>query len=88
MWHHCDVAGLPDKKFINAGIWVSCLFFLAVALLASVLTALFAFVKTITRPVEPRAGVFVLYVWNSIAGSVTTNSPVLRHPLYAPFPMS
>lgn len=56
-----------DKKFINAGIWVSCLLFLAVALLAAVLTALFAVINTTTNPVEPIAGVFGLYVWNSIA---------------------
>jgi ABC-type amino acid transport system permease subunit len=88
MWHHCDVAG--SLKFINAGIWVSCLLFLAVALLAAVLTALFAVVNTTTNPVEPIAGVFGLYVWNSIAGSVnrTTYNPVARRPPYATFPMS
>jgi len=75
MWHLCDVAGTPDKKFINAGIWVSCLLFQAVAILAAVLTAVFAFnkttaaINTTTNPVEPIAGVFGLYVWNSIAGS-------------------
>lgn len=57
----------PDKKFINAGIWVSCLLFLAVALLAAVLTAVFAVINTTTNPVEPIAGVFGLYLWNSIA---------------------
>jgi len=54
---------------------VSCCFFLAVALLAAVmtaLTALFAVTNTITNPVGPTAGAFGLYVWNSIAGS--TNS--------------
>jgi hypothetical protein len=72
MWHHCDVAGLPNKKFINAGIWVSCVLFLAVALLAAFLTALFAVVNTTTNPVEPILGVFGLYVWNSTAGSVNS----------------
>ena len=72
MWYHCDVAGSPHKKFINAGIWVSCSLFLAVALLAAVLTAVFAVINTTTNPVEPIAGVFGLYVWNSIAGSANS----------------
>jgi len=69
---------------------VSCLFFLAVALLTAVLTALFAVINTTTNPVEPIAGVFGLYVWNSIAGNVnrTTNSPVMMRLPCAPFPMS
>lgn len=57
----------PDKRFINAGMWVSCLLFLAIALLAALLTALFSVINTTTNPVEPIAGVFGLYVWNSIA---------------------
>jgi hypothetical protein len=73
MLHHCDVADLLlDKKFINAGIWVSCLLFMAIALLAALQTALFAVVNTTTNPVEPIAGVFGLYVWNSIAGNVNS----------------
>jgi len=72
MWYHCNVAAVPDKNFINAGIWVSCLLFLAVALLAAVLTAVFAVINTTTNPVEPIAGVFGLYVWNGIAGSVNS----------------
>ncbi|GFG28648.1 hypothetical protein Cfor_06577 [Coptotermes formosanus] len=64
---HSNSTNSPDKKFINAGIWVSCLLFLAVALLAGVLTAVFAVINTTTNPVEPIAGVFGLYVWNSIA---------------------
>lgn len=74
MLHHCDVAGSPDKKFINAGIWVSCLLFLAVALLAGVLAAVFAVINATTNPVEPIVGVFGLYVWNSIAGKHKHNS--------------
>jgi uncharacterized integral membrane protein len=46
------------------------LLFLAVALLAAVLTAVFAVINTTTNPVEPIAGVFGLYLWNSIAGRV------------------
>jgi uncharacterized integral membrane protein len=48
------------------------LLFLAVALLAAVLTALFAVINTTGNPVERIAGVFGLYVWNSIAGSVNS----------------
>jgi ABC-type amino acid transport system permease subunit len=62
---------LPDRKFINAGLWVSCVLFLTVALLAGVLAAVFAVVNTTTNPVEPIAGVFGLYVWNGIAGKLS-----------------
>jgi ABC-type amino acid transport system permease subunit len=60
-----------DRKFINAGLWVSCVLFLTVALLAGVLAALFAVVNTTTNPVEPIAGVFGLYVWNGAAGNLS-----------------
>jgi hypothetical protein len=65
----CDnVSDSPDKKFINAGLWVSSILFLALALLAGVLAAVFAVVNTTTNPMEPIAGVLGLYVWNGIAG--------------------
>jgi uncharacterized integral membrane protein len=47
--------------------------FLAVALLAGVLAAVFAVINTTTNPVEPIAGVFGLYVWNGIAGKLPLN---------------
>jgi hypothetical protein len=60
-----------DRKFISAGLWVSCILFLILALLAGVLAAAFAVVNTITNPVQPIMGVFGLYVWNSIAGNLS-----------------
>lgn len=60
-----------EKKFINAGIWVSSVLFLAVELLAGVLAAVFAVINATTNPTEPIVGVLGLYVWNGIAVGCT-----------------
>jgi hypothetical protein len=76
----CEFDNVPDssqKKFINAGLWVSSVLFLAVELLAGVLAAVFAVINATTNPTEPIVGVLGLYVWNGIAGKVLGMTTVI-----------
>lgn len=85
MWLHCtvctcefdNVPGSSKKKFINAGLWVSSVLFLAVELLAGVLAAVFAVINATTNPTEPIVGVLGLYVWNGIAGKLSGLTTVI-----------
>lgn len=72
-----------DQKFINAGIWVSTLLFLALSLLAAVLAAVFAVINSAMNPVEPIVGVFGLYVWNGIAAGCTLIVMILWGAMFA-----
>ena len=55
--------------FINAGVWVSSVLFLALALLGAVLSAVFAVVNATVSPVEPVLSVPGLYIWNGAGGN-------------------
>jgi hypothetical protein len=72
-----NVPGSSDTKFINAGLWVSCVLFLAVELLAGVLAAVFAVINATTNPTEPIIGVLGLYVWNGVAGKLSGVTTVI-----------
>ena len=66
-----DVGSCNGKctEFINAGIWVSCVLFLSLALLGAVLAAVFAVVNTAMSPVEPVLSIPGLYIWNGVGGN-------------------
>lgn len=56
------------NKYLNAGIWVTTIFFISVGLLMSFLSALMSLINTVTSPVEPMFNILGVFIWNSIAG--------------------
>nr|CAD7256321.1 unnamed protein product [Timema shepardi] len=56
-----------DRRFINAGIWVSSIVFLAMALFMSLVSAGFGVYNAAFNPIETYLAVPGLYIWNGIA---------------------
>lgn len=55
-------------RFLNAGIWVSTIVFLAISATLGVLSCGLAVWNTVANPVNAYLNVFGLYIYNAIAG--------------------
>ncbi|CAH2004116.1 unnamed protein product [Acanthoscelides obtectus] len=56
-----------NKKFINAGVWISTILFLAVALAFGSLATLLGFYNTVSSPIQWYFGILGMYIYNSVA---------------------
>ncbi|KAJ8920070.1 hypothetical protein NQ315_011724 [Exocentrus adspersus] len=56
-----------DKKFINAGVWVSTIFFLALSIAVGLACAALSIWNTVANPVEAYFSIFGLYIYNAVA---------------------
>lgn len=63
-------------NFINAGLWLATVLFLAISTTFAGASASFAIINVLFNPVEPIFSVFGLYIWNGIVigGTVLTMS--------------
>nr|CAD7454275.1 unnamed protein product [Timema tahoe] len=62
-----NTSNTSDRRFINAGIWVGSIVFLAVALFMSLVSAGFGVYNAAFNPIETYLAVPGLYIWNGIA---------------------
>ncbi|XP_053681845.1 uncharacterized protein LOC128732588 [Sabethes cyaneus] len=69
-------------EFINAGLWVTTVIFLALATAFSGGSASFSIINVLFNPVEPIFGVFGLYIWNGIVIGATLITMILWGALF------
>lgn len=53
-----------DLVWLNGGVYISTILFLAIAMAMSTVSAFFGLYNTTKNPVEPLVGIFGLYIWN------------------------
>jgi hypothetical protein len=56
-----------DDSFINAGLYLSVVIFLAITLVFAVISAIFSIINVVFNPVEQIFGILGLYIWNGVA---------------------
>ncbi|XP_067012029.2 clarin-3 isoform X2 [Anabrus simplex] len=62
-----DVENVPDKQFVNAGLWVSTVLFLVLALVITGASSLLAVLNAATNPSRTCLAMDGLYFWNGAA---------------------
>ncbi|XP_065075491.1 uncharacterized protein LOC135699216 [Ochlerotatus camptorhynchus] len=77
-----DRAATPKDEFINAGLWLSTVIFLGIAMIFAGASASFAIINVLFNPVEPFFSVFGLYIWNGIVIGSTVLTMILWGALY------
>ncbi|XP_018575913.1 uncharacterized protein LOC108914564 [Anoplophora glabripennis] len=66
-----DTEESDDKKFINAGVWVSTIFFLSVSIAFGLASSALSIWNIVSNPVQVYFSIFGLYISNAIALTCT-----------------
>lgn len=69
-------------SFINAGLWLTTVLFLAVATAFAGASASFSIINVLFNPVEPIFSVFGLYIWNGIVIGANVLTMIMWGALY------
>lgn len=56
-----------ESEFLSAGLWLSTVIFMTLAISLAALSTFFAFLNICYNPAQDLVGVFGLYVWNGLA---------------------
>ncbi|KAL1498319.1 hypothetical protein ABEB36_009135 [Hypothenemus hampei] len=73
---------ISKENFINAGVWLSTLIFLILAILFGIVSSALAFFNTVSNPIEYFLSVHSLYYYNSIAFCCTVFYMILFGVVY------
>lgn len=66
-----------DPTFVHAGLWITTLIFLVVAMAEGVLSAILSVMNVSGNPINPWLNIWGLYIWNGIAACLYIISMIM-----------